>query len=534
MTIAAARTRSPAAQLRLVRASTVLLAALAGALIVSLARWGVDWPAQEFRAWIAGHDGLSVWTFRWYGGSALPGYSVLYPLVTAAFHNGEIGAAVVGVAGCAGATWAASRLAAGLSLRRQVVFGLAVVLSACEDLLLGEVPFLLGSAFAVAAFAAVLTGRPWPATAVLSCLASLASPLAGFLLLIVAPAIATSLGWRRAAALAGGLTGSAVALVVGGASGPFPCPWQTFAGVAVFCVAVLFIGPANHHALRVFAACYLAFDILAFLVPNPIGGNVARLAKMVLVPLACYFLSSRNARSLLSAALVVLVGIVKPATEFTTALRASALDPTHNASYYTGLLGYLGHQPNPPGRLEIPFTKGHWEAYFVARQYPIARGWERQSDLQYNNVLYHPLTATSYRRWLDDNAVDIVALPRAPIDYGGMAEATLLQHPPGYLIPAWHNANWQVWRVAHPTPLVTGAATLADEDASSLTLQFQHAGSAIVRMRASKLWSSDQPDGCVGATRQGWLVVRSAHAGSVEVSARLNASLLVGASPCRP
>src|ERR1700759_3849476 len=115
MTIAAALTRGPAARLRLVRASTVLLAALAGALIVSLARWGVDWPAQEFRAWIAGHDGLSVWTFRWYGGSALPGYSVRSPLVTAAFHSGVLGAAVVGVAACAGATWAASRLAAGLA-----------------------------------------------------------------------------------------------------------------------------------------------------------------------------------------------------------------------------------------------------------------------------------------------------------------------------------------------------------------------------------------------------------------------------------
>src|SRR5690348_10314708 len=118
-----------ALRLRVVHTSTVLLAALAGALIVTLARWGVDWPAQEFRAWIAGHDGLSVWTFRWYGGSALPGYSVLYPLATAAFHSGELGAAVVGVVGCAGATWAAVHLAAGLSLHRQVIFGLGVVLT---------------------------------------------------------------------------------------------------------------------------------------------------------------------------------------------------------------------------------------------------------------------------------------------------------------------------------------------------------------------------------------------------------------------
>lgn len=521
-------------RLRVLHASTVLLAAVAGALIVTLARWGVDWPAQEFRSWIAGHDGLSVVTFRWYGGSALPGYSVLYPLATAAFHSGEIGAAVVGVVGCVGATWAAVLLATGLSLQRQVVFGLGVVLSACQDLLLGEVPFLLGSAFAVGAIAALLSSRPRAVAAVLACLASLASPLAGVLLLVPAPALATIVGWRRTAALAAGLTGPAVAFVIGGASGPFPCPWPTFAGVAGFCAAVVLIGPRGHRALRVFALTYLAVDVVAFLVPNPIGGNIARLAKVIVVPLACYFLSTRGVRALVSAVLVVLVGVVRPVSEFVSAAQTRAFDPTRNASYYSGLLTFLSHQPHPPVRLEIPFTREHWETYFVARQYPIARGWERQSDLLYNRVLYHPLTAQGFRRWLDENAVGLVALPKAPIDYGGAAEAALLRHPPSYLIPAWHDANWQVWRVAHPVPLVTGAATLVDEDTSSLTLHFARPGAAVVRMRASKLWSAQAPGGCVGATPQGWLVVRSTHAGTVEIAARLNAGLLMGAPPCRP
>ena len=95
------------------------------------------------------------------------------------------------------------------------------------------------------------------------------------------------------------------------------------------------------------------------------------------------------------------------------------------------------------------------------------------------------------------------------------------------------------WRVgsaalAHPVPLVTGAATLVDEDTSSLTLHFARPGAAVVRMRASKLWSAQAPGGCVGATQQGWLVVRSTHAGTVEIAARLNAGLLMGAPPCRP
>src|SRR6478609_11319675 len=90
-------------RVRVVHTSTVLLAALAGALIVTLARWGPDWPAQEFRAWIAGHDCLSLWTMRWYSGSALPGYSVLYPLLSAV-----IGAGLVGAVSCVAITWSAS------------------------------------------------------------------------------------------------------------------------------------------------------------------------------------------------------------------------------------------------------------------------------------------------------------------------------------------------------------------------------------------------------------------------------------------
>ena len=31
-----------------------------GLSVIVAARWGPDWPAQEFRAWIAAHDGLSV------------------------------------------------------------------------------------------------------------------------------------------------------------------------------------------------------------------------------------------------------------------------------------------------------------------------------------------------------------------------------------------------------------------------------------------------------------------------------------------
>ncbi len=508
------------------------MVAAVSVLIVCAARWGPDWPAQEFRAWIAGHDGLSVWTTRWYGGSALPGYSVIYPLATAVFSNAVVGAAVVGVVSCVAATWVAVLLSPRSSRTRMLVFGLAVAVSVCENLLIGQVPFLLGAAFGVAAIASVVGSRHWGLSAMLAGGASLASPLAGAFVLLVAPAVATSAGWRRTAPLAAGLIGSLIAMVVGGAGGPFPCPWLTFAGVVAFCGAVLAFAPRTNRTVRVFAWCYLLFAVVIFVVPNPIGGNEARLGKIIAIPMACYFLSAQGSWLRIRNGLVAVAAFIWPTVAFVSSMTLGATDPASQATFYTGLVRYLSHQP-ATGRLEIPFTAGHWEAYFVARTYPIARGWERQSDLQYNQVLYRPLTAARYRAWLTDNAISLVALPRAPLDYGGTFEARLLRRPPGYLIPAWHDQNWQVWKVAHPTAIVTGAASLVDEDASSLTLRFARAGVAVVRIHSSPLWTAQAPGQCVGATRAGWLLVRSGKAGTVDIAARINDALITGRRPCR-
>ena len=519
------------ADVRAARLWSAAVVAALSVLIVSVARWGPDWPAQEFRAWIAGHDGLSVWTIRWYGGSALPGYSVMYPLVTSAFSSAVVGAAAIGVVSCVAATWTASLLAPPSSRARMIAFGLAVAFSVCENLLIGQVPFLLGAAFGVGAIASVAGSRHWVLSATLAGSASLASPLAGAFVLLVAPAVATAAGWRRTAPLAAGVAGTVVALVVGGAGGPFPCPWETFAGVAAFCGAVLAIAPRADRAIRVFACWYLVFAAVLFAVPNPIGGNEARLGKLIAMPLACYFLSTQGGWLRIRNGLIALAALVWPTVAFVSSLTLGATDPAGQPAFYTGLMRYLSHEPQT-GRLEIPFTAGHWESYFVARSYPIARGWERQSDLEYNQVLYRPLTAALYRAWLTDNAISLVALPRAPLDYGGSFEARLLQHPPGYLIPVWHDQNWQVWKVARPTAMVTGAARLVDEDASSLTLRFATAGVAVVRIHASPLWTAQAPGACVGATKGNWLLVRSGHAGTVDISARITGALITGRRSC--
>jgi hypothetical protein len=524
MTALARRHRLEVTPATAIAATLTLALSLA---ILLLARWGPDWPAQEFRAWVAAHDGLSVWTSRWYGGSALPGYSVLYPLVA-----GPFGAGPTGLLASVATAWAASGLAPA-DPRRARLFGVTVAVCLAQILLIGQVPFLLGTMFAVMAVRSLLAGRHWAATATLAVLSSLGSPLAGAFLLLCLPALAVATSRRRSLALLGALVGSLVSYVVGGADGPFPCQWQSMVAIVVFAGAVFWLGPRTNRALRVFALCYGGAAIAVFLIPNPIGGNIGRLGKLVAVPIACHYLSATGTWPKIRAVVATSLAILWPSVPFTTAIARGADDPSQHASFYVGLNRFLRTQNPSVGRLEIPFTREHWEALWVARRFPIARGWERQSDLLYNRVLYRAtLSAGQYRHWLYRNAVSLVALPRAPIDYGGRAEAALLAHPHKYLKPIWHDTNWTVWRVVGSPTLVTGPATVTDLDPSSIGLRFHHVGTAEVRVRASSLWEVTSGQACLDSTRDGWLVIRAARAGPVQLTARLNDQLVTGSGDC--
>ena len=260
------------------------------------------------------------------------------------------------------------------------------------------------------------------------------------------------------------------------------------------------------------------------------------MGKLVAGPLACVLLRAapgpwRRARTAAVVGLAAAV-VVWPALVQTTSSVHDAADPSRSEQFYRGLDRYLAAHPATAARIEIPFTREHWESYYVARRYPIARGWERQSDLLYNAVLYRRLTPQSYHHWLASNAITLVALPRAQLDVGGRPEARLLRHPPGYLQPVFHDAHWQVWRVRNATPLVTGAATLVRQESAGLVLRFARPGDAVVRVRASALWTSGRSGSCVGATRDGWLVVHDPRAGLLRLQTSLNADVLTGADGC--
>jgi len=510
------------------------IALLASAVVVSIGRLGPDWPAQEFRAWLAGALGQLSWNDSWYSGHALPGYSVLYPALAAG-----LGAALTGLLAATLSAWSAARLiaaAAGVSGRTSWLIAVAAAACIADNLFIGQLPFLLGVAAGLQSILAVRRGRFWVAAAA-SAGCSLASPLAGLFLAMIAAAWLPELGWRRAVVFLGSGLGAAVALLIGGTPGRFPSDLYSTGAAAGFVLIGLVLIPRRYRTLRRFMYVYGGTAAVLLSVPNPVGGNVDRLARLVAVPLAIWVVAQhrplrRVGRSVLiglSCAGALVMHLYAPIS----ALARASDDPSARPQFYQGLLGFLAGQRQTAGRLEIPFTREHWEAAFVAPHFPLARGWERQLDLAYDAVLYHPLTAASYRSWLDSAAVDLIAVPQAPLDYGGQAEQVLLRHPPAYLVPAYRDAHWQVFRVVHPAPLVSGGhAELTALGPSSFTLHFASAGTALIKLHANPMWQLDSPTACLLATPDGWLHVRDTQAGTVTATASVSIqSLLRQAGP---
>jgi hypothetical protein len=505
----------------------VLPAAGFALLIAWNAAWGPDWPAQDFRAWLARHVGLTVWSNAWYAGDAIISYSALYPVIALG-----LGAALTGVLAVAATSAGVIGLAPPGPLWRAVAFHVSVTVVLLADLLIGQVPFLAGVAFGTWALRAAM-GRRGLVALVLAAACALTSPIAGAFLLVSLPGLAVALGRRSVLPLLAAVVGPAMALVFGGVGGNFPFAQATLIEVAVFCVVALAV--TRNAAVQVFVLTYLVVCLLSFAVPNPVGGDVARLGELVALPLVWHLISSVRGRpGRLRAALIAVLAAAAAAWPIYPAGSAAsrgADDPSQYRAYYTGLLHFLARQNPRTGRLEVVFTREHWEAFWVARVFPLARGWERQTDLRVSGVLYHPLTPDTYYRWLRRNAVSLVALPDVPIDYGGSAEAQLLTHPPGYLRPVYRDAHWRVWRVVHPTPLVTGPARLRSLGAASLILDFRHAGMATVRIHSSDLWQVSHGAACLPTSHGGWLVVRTRHPGRVSLRARLSWDAVIGKSP---
>jgi hypothetical protein len=481
------------------------LAALLALAYVAVVPGGGDLASQAYRA----HVGPVLWDNGWYGGHQMPGYSLLFPPLGAL-----LGARLTGALAAVAAAALFERIAVGRWGERARLGTLWFALGTAANLVSGRMTFALGLAFGLGAVLAAVHGRRgWMAG--LALLTSLASPVAATFLAL--GAAAWWLAERRAAAIALGLaamTPAAALAVAFPEGGRFPFVASSFWPALAALAGVLAALPREERVLRAGAALSLLATVASFLVDNPLGGNVIRLATIAAGPLAACALWRRRRWLLAAIAAPLLVWQwVAPVTDWARA----AGDPSVHRAYYQPLNAFLERQGPRPFRVEIPFTQNHWEARWVAPNRPLARGWLRQLDTVRNPLFYNgrPLTAARYRGWLEDNAVGFVALPDAPLDASARAEARLVRAGVPGLREVWRGPHWRVYAVERARPLAAGAARAIRLDTDGVTLAARRAGRVDVRIRFNPYWRLSSGRGCVAKGSGGWTRVRVDGPGTV-------------------
>ncbi len=526
-----------------------------------------DLAGQVYRASLFREVGFVVWDGRWYGGHAIPGYSLVFPPLGALVGVRAVGAAAVVVSAAlferaAGAVYgAAARWGA-------VWFAVA----ALGDVWSGRVTFALGVSFAVGAVLALMRGRPAAAACVAAACAA-CSPVAGVLLALAG--LTHSLAARSPRSLV--VLGGPPAVVVAALAGLFPeggwepYPLYSFLASVAVIVGFLWALPAEARLLRTGAVVYLAACVACVAVHTPMGANVERYGVLLAGPLLLCALCVREhdgrteptderppdrtgggvstdpggppgkrgwgrpgASGRFSAATAaVLCGIAVwtvwgPVRE-TAAVAGNA---STSASYYVPVERFVAGVEAPPAqpvRVEVPFTRGHWEAAWLAPKVSLARGWEKQLDERYDGVLLSKrLTAGQYRAWLEEEAVRYVALPDAPLDPSSAGEGRLIEAGLPYLREVRRTRHWRIYEVLGATPLTQGPGVLSGMGHDWFALRARARGSFVVRVRYTRYWTVAAGAACVGRAPGGWTEVIARRAGAVTVAARFSIARALG------
>ena len=137
---------------------------------------------------------------------------------------------------------------------------------------------------------------------------------------------------------------------------------------------------------------------------------------------------------------------------------------------------------------------------------PLARGWERQLDEADNPLFYggaHRLEASSYRAWLLDNGVRFVALPDAPLDFAGRAEARLVAAGVPGVNLVWRSAHWRLYQVAGSSGIVAGPARLVSQSGGRVVVSAPQPGPVLVRIHYNRNWHLASGRGCVTPSAAG-------------------------------
>ncbi|MEV8532863.1 MFS transporter [Streptomyces sp. NPDC051211] len=452
---------------------------------------GGDLAAQDAWAEFVGRHPDSAYNLAWYGGMHPVSYSVVSPYLmhvlgvrTTMMIAGTLSAALLALilTRCRGA------------VREPLWPALAGVYGLFCNALSGRVTFGLGVLFALAAVAAAFcwprkwARKRWAKAAVAAPLAGLAtasSPVAGLFLGVVAAAL--FLSGRRPGAYAIGL---APVAVVGLSSWLFPfsgtqpmkvgSAWLPF----FFALVILFLVPKRWKTVRIASAVYALGVFLTWVIDSQVGSNVTRLVMLFggAVLLAALPYSVRRSRHWY-AVLLAFAGLMS----WITANSVMDIVRTTPVAAWNRELAPLVDQLQKAGadrgRVEVVPASSHRESSAFPAYVNLARGWNRQADLERNPLFYDDtLTADSYRAWLDRWAVHYVVLPADKPDSGGVDEAVLVREGLPYLQQVWGDANWQLFKVHEPTQLVGGPAQVVRAGADRMVIDVKESGRVLVKV----------------------------------------------------
>lgn len=489
-----------------------------------------DLAAQDYRSYLFAHFGMLVWDDNWYGGHHIPGYSLLYPPL--AWLIGIRLAGALAVLASAALFGQIAKSAFGPNTRLASIW---FAVAAAGDLWIGRLTFALGVTFALAAVLTVLRGRSRPSIALAALLAAMSaasSPVAGALLALAALTDAlVNRRLRYALILIVPVLMVILPLQALFPEGGFePYGLESFLPSTAVALAFIWALPPRERLLRMGGWLFVLVNVLSLL-PTPMGSNTVRYAVLLSGPLLLcaiargggFSVSAKRPHWALGAVLIgtafwVLWGPIVQSSEVLG-------DPSTQAAYYRPLRQFLSSHAKGPIRIEVPFTRSHWEAALLAPHVELARGWERQLDKRYNEAIEaDPLAPSVYRRWLYENAVSYVALPDVPLDGSSIGEAALIRHGAPFLRRVFRSAHWQVYRVLGATPLLQGPGRLAALGHQGFTLDARAPGSFLLRVHYTPYWSAVAGQARITEARGNWTRIAVSRPGLVRVQARFSLS----------
>lgn len=460
--------------------ATAVVVPLYALWAIWLATGGGDLAAQlAWAGFMERHPG-SAYNLSWYGGTHTANYSLLAPPLMAV-----LGVRTVSVAAGLAGTWVLALLFARARVARPVWPAVLGALALWCNVASGRTTFALGVAIGLLA---LLYVHRTALAALFVALATTASPVAGLFLLVAGAAWLLDRQWHKGAALV-----LPPIVVVGAVTLLFPFQGEQPMATGklwmplTVSAAVALAAPRDWRVVRYGAGVYGFGVVLTYLIASPIGTNVERLVGLAGPPVLLAAVLTGGVAPLLRAVLAAALALnTYWLIDKTDDDLIVSNDVPAWASHTKGVVRELKRLGADRTRVEVVPARNHREAAVLAPHVTMARGWNRQLDVERGRLFYDgSLTPATYRAWLDRWAVGLVVLHHGRPDGPAEAEAAIVRSGPGWLEQVWQDEGWTVYRVRDAVPLVSSPATVVRGDDAQLVVRMPSAGSVTVRVAYS-------------------------------------------------